>query len=277
MGQKNVNGRANSFWTWPFSAGGYRRRRCLQCSSAALACQLFCCETSLLTVSRANDELCGWTTRSGFHYRMAQHENVTYYGILRLICVLHVEHSTPVDVKGGCKIQSSKMSTPEVFLFCFSFRAANEKAPKERLWGEESRACYCLPSLHACVWETEMCGEKFKTNFISPKSIDFQECTNAYWCVTLTIWAEGHVHRGGRERAKSVRKGERGAWLAAMRMSLGLAVKCRPASIFLKWSKEQREQQRTCVCGETDTQQQGRTDRQLAYLCLIDFMIRMFG
>lgn len=27
-----------------------------------------------------------------------------------------------------------------------------------------------------------------------------------------------------------------------MRMSLGLAVKCRPASIFLKWFKEQREQ-----------------------------------
>lgn len=214
MGQKNVNGRANSFWTWPFSAGGYRRRRCLQCSSAALACQLFCCETSLLTVSRANDELCGWTTRSGFHYRMAQHENVTYYGILRLICVLHVEHSTPVDVKGGCKIQSSKMSTPEVFLFCFSFRAANEKAPKERLWGEEeSRACYCLPSLHACVWETEMCGEKFKTNFISPKSIDFK---NAQMPTGVLPWLYGlrgtFIEGGERERRAWGREREVHDW-----------------------------------------------------------------
>ncbi len=54
-------------------------------------------------------------------------------------------------------------------------------------------------------------------------------------------------------------KRESGAWLAAMRMSLGLVVKCRPASIFLKWPTEQSEQQRPPdVCSNADMQHRQR-------------------
>lgn len=52
----------------------------------------------------------------------------------------------------------------------------------------------------------------------------------AVFHVAVRIWAVGLFQWEGRSRGEG--DGERGAWLAAMRMSLGLAVKCRPSSLF---------------------------------------------
>lgn len=116
----------------------------------------------------------------------------------------------PCTLKVDVKFSPAKV--PEVFFFFFSSRAANEKAPKEQLWGgEENRACYCLPSLHACLWETETavacCVEKnlrptlFLENPLTFKNAPQLLCTHAYWCVvTLTIWAE-REREGESERA----------------------------------------------------------------------------
>lgn len=99
------------------------------------------------------------------------------------------------------------------------------------------------------------------------KSIDFQgfsrlegmHCRDlglSIWAKLYSYWYMGWGALSIRERKRVKRvKRERGAWLAAMRMSLGLAVKCRPSSIFLVWPTERREQQRTpYVCSKANIQ-----------------------